>query len=98
MLFLLSGLLLLRFEDRQFLALLFQLFQLPPRITRFEPVGHHPLPAPRALRAYAYLFVARQAGKTMQDVPPPGPATGVQGERHQRLHSLLHGRHNQSAG
>jgi hypothetical protein len=34
LLFLLSGLLLLRFADRQFLALL---FQLPPRITRFEP-------------------------------------------------------------
>jgi hypothetical protein len=42
LLFLLSGLLLLRFADRQFLALSFQLFQLPPRITRFEPVGHHP--------------------------------------------------------
>jgi len=74
----LSGLLLLRFADRQFLALSFQLFQLPPRITRFEPVGHHP--------------------KTMQDVPPPRPTAGWQGERHQRLHPLLHGRHNQSAG
>jgi hypothetical protein len=54
-LFLLSGSLLLRFADRQFLALSFQSFQsfqlLPPRITRSEPVGHHPLPAPRALRA-----------------------------------------------
>lgn len=30
----LSGLFLLRFAERQFLALL---FQLPPRITRFEP-------------------------------------------------------------
>ena len=39
LLFLLSGLLLLRFADRQFLALL---FQLPPRITRFEPIGRHP--------------------------------------------------------
>ena len=40
LLFLLSGLLLLlRFAGRQFLALL---FQLPPRITRSEPVGHHP--------------------------------------------------------
>jgi hypothetical protein len=35
-LFLFDGLLLLRFADRQFLALL---FQLPPRITRFEPDG-----------------------------------------------------------
>ena len=86
LLFLLSGLLLLRFADRQFLALL---FQLPPRITRFEPVDHHPLPAPRALRAYAHLFVARQAGKSMQHVPPPGPAAGRQSERHQRLHPLL---------
>jgi hypothetical protein len=33
-LFRLSGLFLLRFAERQFLALL---FQLPPRITRFEP-------------------------------------------------------------
>jgi hypothetical protein len=52
LLFLLSGLLLLRFADRQFLALSFQLFQLPPRITRFVPVGHHPkamqhVPSPR---------------------------------------------------
>jgi len=31
----LSGLLLLRFADRQLFALL---FQLPPRITRFEPL------------------------------------------------------------
>jgi len=66
LLFRLSGLLLLRFADRQFLALL---FQLPPRITRFEPVGHHP--------------------KSLQHVPPPGPAAGRQGERHQRLHPLL---------
>ena len=34
LLFLLSGLLLLRLADRQFFALL---FQLPPRFTRFEP-------------------------------------------------------------
>jgi hypothetical protein len=82
--FLLSGLLLLRFADRQFLALSFQSFQLlPPRITPFEPVGHHPLPAPRALRAYVHLFVARQAGKSMQDVPPPRPTAGRQSERHQ---------------
>ena len=39
LLFLLDGLLLLRFADRQFLPLL---FQLPPRITRFEPSGRHP--------------------------------------------------------
>ena len=38
LLFRLSGLLLLRCADRQLFALL---FQLPPRITRFEPVGHH---------------------------------------------------------
>ena len=35
LLFLLPGLFLLRLADRQFLALL---FQLPPRITRFEPL------------------------------------------------------------
>ena len=35
MLLLLLGLLLFRLADRQFCALL---FQLPPRITRFEPV------------------------------------------------------------
>jgi hypothetical protein len=34
-----SGPLLLRFADQQFLPLL---FQLPPRITRFEPFGCHP--------------------------------------------------------
>ena len=39
LLFLLSGQLLLRFADRQFLPLL---FQLPPRFTRFEPLGCHP--------------------------------------------------------
>jgi len=39
LLFLFVGLLLLRIADRQFLPLL---FQLPPRITRFEPSGHHP--------------------------------------------------------
>ena len=32
----LSGLFLLRFAERQFLALL---FQLPPRFTRFEPMA-----------------------------------------------------------
>ena len=36
MLFRFAGLLLFRFADRQFLALL---FQLPPRNTRFEPFG-----------------------------------------------------------
>jgi len=36
LLFLLSGVLLLRFAVRQFLALL---FQLPPRLTRFEPLS-----------------------------------------------------------
>ena len=35
----LSGLLLLRFADRQLFALL---FQLPPRLTRFEPDGRNP--------------------------------------------------------
>jgi hypothetical protein len=35
-LFLFSGVLLLRFAERQFLALL---FQLPPRLTRFEPLS-----------------------------------------------------------
>jgi hypothetical protein len=35
----LSGLLLLRFADRQLLALL---FQLPPRFTRFEPMDGTP--------------------------------------------------------
>ncbi len=35
----LSGLLLLRLATRQLLALL---FQLPPRITRFEPYGQNP--------------------------------------------------------
>ena len=39
LLFLFVGLLLLRFADRQLIALL---FQLPPRITRFEPFGRHP--------------------------------------------------------
>jgi len=39
LLFALAGLLLLRFADRQFVAVL---FQLPPRITRSEPVGRHP--------------------------------------------------------
>ena len=39
LLFRLSGLFLLRFADRQFLALL---FQLPPRFTRFEPTGNPP--------------------------------------------------------
>lgn len=36
LLLLLSGLLLFRLADRQFCALL---FQLPPRITRFEPAS-----------------------------------------------------------
>ena len=39
LLFLLVGLLLLRFAARQLIALL---FQLPPRFTRFEPFGCHP--------------------------------------------------------
>jgi len=39
LLFLLAGLLLLRCAERQLFALL---FQLPPRITRFEPDGGHP--------------------------------------------------------
>ena len=39
LLFLLSGLLLFRFEVRQFLALL---FQLPPRFTRLESLGFRP--------------------------------------------------------
>ena len=39
LLFVLDGLLLLRFATRQLLALL---FQLPPRFTRFEPDGHRP--------------------------------------------------------
>ena len=39
LLFRFVGLLLLRCADRQLFALL---FQLPPRITRFEPVGRHP--------------------------------------------------------
>jgi hypothetical protein len=55
LLFLLDGLLLLRFADRQLFALL---FQLPPRITRFEPDGCHPKslqyvpPKPSALRRH----------------------------------------------
>lgn len=36
LLFELPGLLLFRFADRQLLELL---FQLPPRMTRFEPLG-----------------------------------------------------------
>lgn len=39
LLFRFEGVLLLRLAERQFLALL---FQLPPRITRFEPDGWHP--------------------------------------------------------
>jgi len=39
LLFLLSGQLLFRMAVRQLLALL---FQLPPRITRFEPCGRNP--------------------------------------------------------
>ncbi len=39
LLFRLSGVLLFRFEERQFLALL---FQLPPRFTRLEPFGFRP--------------------------------------------------------
>ena len=39
LLFLLSGQLLLRLATQQLLALL---FQLPPRITRFEPCGQNP--------------------------------------------------------
>ena len=39
LLFRLSGEFLLRFADRQFDALL---FQLPPRFTRFEPCDHSP--------------------------------------------------------
>jgi len=37
-----DGLLLLRLADVQLLA---SLFQLPPRMTRFEPCGRHPRPA-----------------------------------------------------
>jgi hypothetical protein len=37
----LPGSFLLRFAERQFLALL---FQLPPRLTRFEPTTAHPPP------------------------------------------------------
>jgi hypothetical protein len=44
LLFRLSGVLLLRLADRQFSALL---FQLPPRITRFEPtIDAHIIPWP----------------------------------------------------
>lgn len=43
LLFSLSGLLLLRLETRQLLALL---FQLPPRIARFEPLDRTPSPWP----------------------------------------------------
>jgi hypothetical protein len=39
LLFRLSGLLLLRFAERQLFALL---FQLPPRLTRFDPDGRNP--------------------------------------------------------
>ena len=39
LLFVLPGLLLLRFATRQLFALL---FQLPPRFTRFEPDGRRP--------------------------------------------------------
>ena len=39
MLFRFDGLFLLRFADRQFLA---ELFQLPPRLTRFEPMDRPP--------------------------------------------------------
>ena len=39
LLFLLDGVLLLRFADRRLFALL---FQLPPRFTRFEPDGRRP--------------------------------------------------------
>ena len=47
LLFMLSGVLLFRFADRQFCALL---FQLPPRLTRFEPdAGHAPKPADKPL-------------------------------------------------
>jgi hypothetical protein len=39
LLFRLSGVFLLRFAERAFVALL---FQLPPRFTRFEPIDHAP--------------------------------------------------------
>ena len=51
LLFLLSGVLLLRFAIRQLIALL---FQLPPRITRFKPDGRHPRRA--AFKAAAHSF------------------------------------------
>jgi len=40
-----SGVFLLRFADRQFLALL---FQLPPRFTRFEACDRRPFSMPEA--------------------------------------------------
>lgn len=43
LLFRFDGLFLLRFADRQFLALL---FQLPPRLTRFEPLDRPPFTIP----------------------------------------------------
>jgi len=84
LLFLLSGLLLLRFADRQFLALL---FQLPPRITRFEPVGQHPksmqyLPPPRL--AAGWQGERHQRLHPLLQVqlrPPPGhPLTFIPAE------------------
>ena len=68
LLFLLSGLLLLRFADRQLLTLL---FQLPPRITRFEPVGHHPKSMQHVSPP---VLVARRRGERHQRLDPL-PAT-----------------------
>ena len=66
---------LLRFADWQFLALL---FQLPPRITRFEPVGHHPksmqhVPPPGlAVRGQGERHQPLHPLLQLQLRPPPG--------------------------
>lgn len=66
LLFVLSGLLLLRFAERQLLRLL---FQLPPRLTRFEPLQPLPLrggkPRPPQSHRIRMCNVTHQTGGTL---------------------------------
>jgi hypothetical protein len=95
-LFLLSRLLLLRFANRQFLGLFqsFQSFQPPPRIARFEPVGHHPksihhTPPPqptagrqseRHQRLHRFYLTARNAENTARQSRNPKAPEAKAGE------------------
>jgi len=83
----LSGLLLLRFATRQLLALL---FQLPPRMTRFEPCGQNRGIVDFRLTSADYLlpFGLCSGGnaETTDDLPPQGQRVRKTDVGQQRFH------------